>query len=404
MKAIGVAITPYSRIKETPRQGIAGRALALAGVVVAAGSCSGDSTVEPANQRPTVELTAPSLGGTAPVNSPITVSAVATDVDGAVQRVEFFDGATSIGSDETSPYSFQWTPTTPGPRTLTARATDERNATTISAGRSFGVISPLGEAVFVGAGDIARCNSDRDEATAALLDAIPGTVFTLGDNAYENGTAAEFASCYEPSWGRHKSRTKPVAGNHDYNTPDAAAYFDYFGAAAGPRGKGYYSFELGGWHIIVLNSNIDRTATSEQVAWLRADLSATAAQCTMALWHHPRFSSGPAGNGATQQPFWDALYQFGAEVVLVGHDHAYERFARQTPVGVADPARGIRQFVVGTGGTGLHAFATIRENSEFRDNTTWGVMKLDLVPTGYAWSYITAPSGAVIDSGTGTCH
>jgi hypothetical protein len=154
----------------------------------------------------------------------------------------------------------------------------------------------------------------------------------------------------------------------------------------------------------VLNSNIARTSTSEQTAWLRADLAASTAQCTMALWHHPRFSSGPAGNSATQQPFWDALYQHGAEVVLVGHDHDYERFAPQTPSGVADAVRGIRQFVIGTGGTGLHTFGTIRENSEFRNNTTWGVIKFDLVPSGYAWSYITTPSGVVLDSGTGTCH
>ena len=351
-----------------------------------------------------MELTAPALGGTSPVNSPVTVGAVAADVDGTVRRVEFFDGATPIGSDETAPYSIQWTPSTPGARMLTARATDDRNAATTSTARSFGVISPLGEAVFVGAGDIARCTSQQDEATAALLDAIPGTVFTLGDNAYENGSAADFANCYEPSWGRHKARTKPVVGNHEYQSPGAQPYFDYFGAAAGPPGKGYYSFDLGGWHIVVLNTNIERTAASEQVVWLRADLTASTAQCTMALFHHPRFSSGPAGNNATQQPIWDVLYQFGAEVVLAGHDHDYERFAPQTPAGVADAARGIRQFVVGTGGGALHTFGTVAANSEFRNNTTWGVLELELVPTGYTWSYITTPSGAVLDSGTGTCH
>lgn len=388
----------------TPRGASPRGSLAVAGMVVIVGSCSGDGPVEPTNQSPTVELMAPALGGTAPVNSAVTVSAVAADADGTVRRVEFFDGATPIGSDETSPYSVQWMPATSGPRILTARATDDRNATTTSAGRSFGIISPLGEAVFVGAGDIARCNSDRDEATAALLDAIPGTVFTLGDNAYENGTAADFADCYGPSWGRHKSRTRPAVGNHEYNTPGATPYFDYFGAAAGPPGKGYYSFALGGWHIVVLNSNIERTTSSEQVAWLRADLAASTAQCTMALWHHPRFSSGPAGNSATQQPFWDVLYQHGAEVVLVGHDHDYERFAPQTPTGAADAARGIRQFVVGTGGAALHGFGTISENSEVRNNTSWGVIKFDLVPSGYTWSYITTPNGVVVDSGTGTCH
>lgn len=379
-------------------------ALASTLSVVVLGSCSADSPAEPANQAPTVELTAPTLGGTAPVSSAVTVSAVAADVDGTVRRVEFFDDATLVGSDETAPYSIQWTPSTPGARMLTARATDDRNATTTSTARSFGVISPLGEAVFVRAGDIARCTSQQDEATAALLDAIPGTVFTLGDNAYENGSAADFADCYDPSWGRHKGRTKPVVGNHEYQSPGAQPYFDYFGAAAGPPGKGYYSFDLGGWHIVVLNTNIERTASSEQVAWLRADLAASTAQCTMALLHHPRFSSGPAGSNATQQPVWEVLYQSGTEVVLAGHDHDYERFAPQTPTGVADPARGIRQFVVGTGGGPLHAFGTIAANSEYRNNTTWGVLKLELVPAGYTWSYITTPSGTVLDSGTGTCH
>lgn len=260
------------------------------------------------------------------------------------------------------------------------------------------------EATFVGAGDIARCTAQNDEATAALLDDIPGTVFALGDNAYENGTATEFADCYHPSWGRHKSRTKPVAGNHEYNTSGATGYFDYFGDAAGPRGKGYYSFDLGGWHIIVLNSNIARTVTSEQLDWLRADLGTNTAQCTMALWHHPRFSSGINGNDPSQQSFWDVLYVFNADVVLAGHDHHYERFAPQTPTGVADPERGIRQFVVGTGGTGLRDLSTIRANSEFRENTTWGVIKFDLLPTGYSWSYITTRNGTVLDSGSGTCH
>jgi hypothetical protein len=264
---------------------------------------------------------------------------------------------------------------------------------------------PLADAVtFVGAGDIARCTSTNDEATAGLLDGIGGLVFTLGDNVYDNGTPTEFADCYDPSWGHHKSRTKPVAGNHEYGTTDANGYYDYFGDAAGPRGKGYYSFDYGGWHIIVLNSNIPRDASSEQIAWLRADLASSLAECTMALWHHPRFSSGMHGNDATQQPFWDALYEFDADVVVVGHDHDYERFARQTPTGEADPAHGIRQFVVGTGGTGLRSFGlVILPNSEFRNNTTWGVLKLDLTPTAYWWSYITI-AGHTLDSGTEDCH
>ena len=385
-------------------------AAAVAAVLtaIAIGSCSTELLVDPLppeNQSPTVALTAPVAGESAALNTPVTVSATASDADGTVSSVEFFDGASSIGTDATSPYSITWTPTTAGARSLTARATDDSNATTTSVGRLFLVTAPPGGAeTFVGAGDIASCALTDDEATSALLDGIPGTVFTLGDNVYENGTAAEFANCYDPSWGRHKSRTKPVAGNHDYNTSGATGYYDYFGDAAGARDKGYYSFDLGAWHIIILNSNISRTATSEQIAWLRADLTGSTAQCTMALWHHPRFSSGQHGNDATQQPFWDVLYEFDADVVLVGHDHNYERFAPQTPTGVADPTRGLRQFVVGTGGTTLRSFSTIRPNSEFRDSATWGVIKLDLAPTGYSWSHITTTGGAVLDSGSGSCH
>ena len=383
-------------------------AVAVAITAIAIGSCSTEQLVDPLppdNQSPTVALTAPVAGGSAAVNSPVTVSAAASDADGAVSSVEFFDGASSIGTDTTSPYSITWTPTTAGARSLTARATDDANATTTSAGRLFIVTSaPGGAETFVGAGDIASCSVTGDEATSALLDGIPGTVFTLGDNVYDNGTATEFTNCYEPSWGRHKSRTKPVAGNHDYNTSGATGYYDYFGDAAGPRDKGYYSFDLGAWHIIILNSNISRTATSEQIAWLRADLTGSTAQCTMALWHHPRFSSGQHGDDATQQPFWDVLYEFNAEVVLVGHDHDYERFAPQTPTGVADPVRGLREFVVGTGGTSLRSFSTIRPNSDFRNSSTWGVIKFDLSPTGYSWSYITTTGGAVLDSGSGSCH
>lgn len=382
---------------------------AVAAVItaIAIGSCSTEQVVDPLphNQRPTVVLTAPVAGGSAAVNTPVTVSALASDADGTVSSVEFFDGASSIGTDATSPYSITWTPTTVGARTLTARATDDAEATGTSPGRSFIVTSPAGGAEpFVGAGDIASCTGTGDEATAALLDGIAGTVFTLGDNVYDNGTATEFANCYDPSWGRHKSRTMPVAGNHDYNTSGATGYYDYFGDAAGPRDKGYYSFDLGAWHIVILNSNISRTASSAQIAWLRADLTGSRAQCTMALWHHPRFSSGYHGNDVTQQPFWDVLYEFDADVVLVGHDHNYERFAPQTPAGVADPTRGLRQFVVGTGGASLRSFSTIRPNSEFRDSSTWGVIKLDLAPTGYSWSYITTTGGAVLDSGSGSCH
>lgn len=258
--------------------------------------------------------------------------------------------------------------------------------------------------VLVGAGDIATCGSTGAEATAALLDGIAGTVFTAGDNAYPNGSDADFANCYHPTWGRHKARTRPSAGNHEYFTPEAAGYFNYFGAAAGERGKGYYSYELGMWHVIVLNSNIAVTAGSAQEQWLRADLASTPKACVLAYWHHPLFNSGTEhGNETFVRPLWDALYQFGADVVVAGHEHLYERFAPQRPDGAADPATGIRQFTVGTGGGDTYEFGTPLPNSESR-GTSRGVIKLTLRDVGYDWQFIPIAGESFTDSGSGACH
>src|SRR5688500_11340672 len=224
--------------------------------------------------------------------------------------------------------------------------------------------------VFVGAGDIANCSGKNDEATAKLLDNIAGTVFTLGDNVYPDGAPAEFADCYGPSWGRHKDRTRPAPGNHDYHTANASGYYNYFGAAAGDPGKGYYSYNLGAWHIIALNSEVGYQAGSAQEQWLKADLAANKNGCTLAYFHHARFSSGQHGNITRMQPFWQALYDNGADVIVNGHDHLYERFAPQNPSGQADANRGIREFVVGIGGGGLYRFATIQRNSQVRNNTS----------------------------------
>jgi Big-like domain-containing protein/calcineurin-like phosphoesterase family protein len=269
---------------------------------------------------------------------------------------------------------------------------------------------PPGSEVFVGAGDIAVCGSSGDEATSDLLVNISGTVFTLGDNAYSNGSASDYTNCYDPSWGRVKSRTRPTPGNHEYQTANATGYFGYFGSAAGDPAKGYYSYDLGDWHIIVLNSNsscttISCAAGSAQEQWLRADLAANTKACTLAYWHHPRFSSGAThGNNTAVAPFWDALYQYGAEIILNGHEHVYERFAPQTPNATADPANGIRQFTVGTGGAGLYSFSsTIQPNSEVRNNTSLGVLKLTLRTGGYDWDFIPA-TGSFTDSGSGSCH
>jgi Bacterial Ig-like domain/Calcineurin-like phosphoesterase len=263
--------------------------------------------------------------------------------------------------------------------------------------------------VFVGAGDIASCASSGDEATANLLDGIPGTVYTLGDNAYESGTDAEFASCYNSSWGRHKARTKPSVGNHEYLTAGASGYYKYFGAAAGESSKGYYSYDLGAWHIIALNSMCEKVggcgATSTMVSWLKGDLATHPSSCTLAYWHHPVFSSGSThGNDPKMIPSWDALYAAGADVVLSGHDHDYERFAPQTSSGVGDPARGIREFVVGTGGRSHYGFGTIRANSEVRNSDTNGVLKLTLHASSYEWQFVPEAGKIFSDSGSGSCH
>jgi 3',5'-cyclic AMP phosphodiesterase CpdA len=263
---------------------------------------------------------------------------------------------------------------------------------------------PDATAVLVGAGDIGNCHTETDEATARVLDRIEGTVFTVGDNAYPDGSSKNFERCFEPNWGRHKDRMRPVPGNHEYNTPGAKAYFDYFGDRAGPRGRGYYSYNLGAWHVIALNSNIDMQETSGQVAWLRQDLAANPAKCTLAYWHHARFSSGSHGNSDKTKVLWKVLYEAGADVILSGHDHSYERFAPQTADGKADSRRGIRQFVVGMGGTELRKMNDRAANSEVRNSDTHGVLKLTLLPDRYRWEFVPAGAGTFTDAGTGTCH
>ena len=300
----------------------------------------------------------------------------------------------------------------PGGATPTAGRTAEATATGGSSSPAGSSLpsngSPNDAAVLVGAGDIADCSSSGDDATADLLDTIDGTVFTLGDNVYEYGTAAEFQRCYAPTWGRQRDRTLPVAGNHDYVTAGAAGYFGYFGAAAGDPSTGYYATDLGTWRIYVLNSNCAAiggcNAGSAQERWLRDDLAANPRACVLAMWHHPRFSSGEHGNDSATQALWQVLYGAGAELVLNGHDHDYERFAPQTPAGKADPSRGIVEIVVGTGGRSLYPFVRIRANSLVRDNTTYGVLRLVLSGGGWSFEFIPVPDGAFTDSGGGTCH
>ena len=273
---------------------------------------------------------------------------------------------------------------------------------------SVGTNAGATRAVLVGAGDIATCSSTGDEATATLLDGISGTVFTAGDNAYNAGTAKEFKNCYDPTWGRHKARTKPSVGNHEYITSGASGYFGYFGAAAGNPKKGYYSYNRGGWHVVALNSMCENvggcTATSPMVRWLKQDLAANPKACTIAYFHHPLFSSGEHGNETKMRPTRQALYAANADVVVSGHDHDYERFAPQTPRGTRDTARGIREFVVGTGGASHVAFGTIKANSQVRNADTFGVLKLTLLPDSYKWKFVPVAGQSFTDSGTTSCH
>lgn len=266
-----------------------------------------------------------------------------------------------------------------------------------------------GDPVLVGAGDISRCDTDNDEATAKLLDGIAGTVFTVGDNAYTSGTDAEFKNCYDPTWGRHKARTKPSVGNHEYNVAGASGYFNYFGTTAGDPTKGYYSYNVGAWHVVVLNSMCEKVGgcntESPMVRWLKNDLAANSAKkCTLAYWHHPLFSSGEHGNSTKMRPSWQALYAANADLVINGHDHDYERFAPQRPSGAADSARGIREFVVGTGGTTLRPFGTIKPNSQVRNANTHGVLKLTLHATSYDWNFVPVAGKTFTDSGRTSCH
>jgi hypothetical protein len=257
--------------------------------------------------------------------------------------------------------------------------------------------------VFVGAGDIANCSvagGGGARATAALLDKIEGTIFTLGDNAYERGSEKEFRECFGPTWGRHKARIRPTLGNHDTITDRGKAYYEYFGENAGPKGLGYYSFDLGAWHIISLNSV---NPTGAQIKWLKEDLAASKRECVLAYWHVARFSSGAHGGDPIMAEAWKILYEASADIILSSHDHNYERFAPQDDKGKADPARGIRQFVVGTGGAGVYEFKRTAPNSEVRSASTYGVLKLTLSPGRYAWEFVPMSGQTFSDSGTGAC-
>lgn len=253
--------------------------------------------------------------------------------------------------------------------------------------------------VLVGAGDISTCGNSNDEATAKLLDGISGTVFAAGDNVYTSGTYTQYTNCYNPTWGRHKSRTKPVPGNHEYSTSGAAGYFRYFSNT-----PSYYAYNLGDWRVYALNSEIDVSSTSAQVRWLKNDLAANPKRCVLAYWHKPRWSSGSThGSNSRYQTLWKTLYDAHAEIVIGGHEHNYERFKEMNASGSAS-SPGLREFVVGTGGASHYGFGSALSTSQIRNSSTYGVLKLTLTSTSYSWKFVPVAGKTFTDSGTTNCH
>lgn len=386
-----------------------------------ANDAAGNSTTRSTGFK--VDTTAPTVGIAHPADGAETPlmafdgSAGTAATDAQSVTVKVLSGGSAIRSQAASAPSGSWSqtvsPVLPA-GTYTARAEQVDEAGNVGrADHAFTVPNTL-----LAAGDIASCSSSGDEATAALLGERSGTVGTLGDNVYSDGidpegSLANFDACYDPSWGALKSRTSPSIGNHEYNADSTASgYFDYFGSAAGTRGQGYYSYDLGAWHVIVLNTNLSCSATivscaagSPQETWLRSDLAAHPTQCTLAYFHHPRFSSY-LGSNSTVRPLWDALYQYGADVILNGHAHTYERFAARRPDGTVDASYGLREFIVGTGGASHHTFTgTLDSASEAFNDDTFGILQLTLGNGSYGYRFVPAPGGGgFTDSGSGSCH
>ena len=367
-------------------------------------------------------------GGTGPSNKPIvaagsnaslpvgttyTLSATFTDTTNSAPwsyDVAWGDGQSMSGTkNSVSTITGTHTYASEGHYTVTVTVTNQQG----ESGDASVTVSATAP-VLLAAGDIGDCTRLGDDSTAMLLDTLEGVVLPLGDNAYENGTLDEYNNCYAPTWGRQKARTRPVAGNHDYNTAGAPGYFGYFGTAAGDPSKGYYDFTLGSWFIIVLNTGTDvpdnYKAGSPQEQWLRAELASHSEQCVLAVFHHPRFSSILARDSITYYTaaIWDALYEYGADLVLNGHDHAYQRFAPQKPDGTPDNAFGIRQIVAGTGGGetlySLAEPAPAGSNIQVRNNTTHGVLKVTLRTGEYDWKFVPSSGATFTDSGSGNCH
>ncbi|HXO85575.1 MAG TPA: PKD domain-containing protein [Gemmatimonadales bacterium] len=380
-------------------------------LLAAAAACSGGT--EPPPPPPGAPIVTAPSAASLPVGMTYDLSATFTDTSSNAAPwsydVDWGDGNRSTGSKSAiTPIETSHAYATQGNYTVTVAVTNSKDATG-TASATVAATAP----VIITAGDIGDCGQTSDDATGALLDDLAGIVMPLGDLAYLNGTPTEFANCYGGAWGRVKSRTRPVPGNHDYYTPGAAGYFGYFGAAAGDPAKGYYDFVLGDWLVIVINTGTEHPTDYEpgspQEQWLRAELASHTQPCVLALWHHPRFSTVTGRDLIRPEVtgLWNALYEYGADLILNGHDHNYQRWAPQKPDGTADAAFGIRQITVGTGGgESLYGFAPIPAgaNIEVRNNTTVGVLKLTLRSGGYDWAFLPAAGGTFTDSGSATCH
>lgn len=397
--------------------------LALALVVLFVGfACTPPDTVSPAPPSPPPP----------PPNSPPV--AVAGGPYNTTSGVITVDGSKSSDPDAGDVLSFAWnfgdgttgdsakmshTYLSNGTYNVSLQVSDNhgaKNTATTTALVNFD-IPP--QAVLVGAGNVATCGTSNDDKTAQIIDTMQSDaqVFTTGDNVFERGTDSEYVNCYQPSWGRFLSRTHPTLGNHDYANggSDAAGSFQYFGDRIGPPGLGYYSYDVGTWHVIVLNDKggtdpnnpgIDAT----QMDWLQADLAAhpnSTTKCTIAMWHVPLFQSSNTANwieNPGHRPIWVALYAAGVDVVLNGQQHNYERFKPMKPDGTVDETAGIREFNVGTGGESVDNFTVaIHPNSETRA-AVYGVLKLTLKTNSYDWQFIPVAGSTYTDSGTGSCH
>jgi Big-like domain-containing protein/calcineurin-like phosphoesterase family protein len=381
---------------------VTGVAAGTATITAASGSARGTATITVrATTVPVASVTVTPNPASVGVGATVQLTATLKDANGNVLTGRTVAWTTNAAAVATVSSSGLVSGVAAGTATITATSEGKSGTSALTVTSA----PPPGGSVLLAAGDISSCSSSGDEATATLLDGLTGTVATLGDNVYPDGTAAEFSNCYNPTWGRHKARTRPSPGNHDYHTSGATGYYGYFGASAGPSGRGYYSYDLGAWHIVSLNSNVSMSAGSAQEQWLRADLAANPKECTLAYWHHPRFSSGTNhGNFSAAQPIWQALYDFNADVVLSGHEHNYERFAPQTPTGAADATRGVREFVVGTGGASHYTGHSSIPNSQVFNGSTWGVLKVTLSAGSYGWQFIPVAGQSFTDSGTGSCH